>query len=176
MPMKAPQPDVAVLDCLLPGLSGPDVAREIQRRGLPVRVLALSAYDSGRYRAEMWEADACGYLLKEEPLERIAAIIQQVARGEPLWTTAQIQRIQRYRESEARWSPLTEREREVLKWMAHGLSNKEIARTLGLPPPDGRVPRGEHPPEIWGGLTAGGGALGKGAWLPVTCRFLQVRT
>ena len=70
--------------------------------GLSVRVLALSAYDSDRYLAEMWEADACGYLLKEEPLERIAAIIQQVARSEPLWTTAQVQRIQRYREIAAR--------------------------------------------------------------------------
>ena len=128
------QLDVAVLDCQLPGLSGPAVAREIQRRGLSVRVLALSAYDSDRYLAEMWEADACGYLLKEEPLERIAAAIQQVARGEPLWTTAQIQRIQRYREIAARWSQLTEREREVLKWMAQGLSNKEIAQTLGLTP------------------------------------------
>ncbi len=126
------QPDVAVLDCRLPGLSGPAVAQEIQRRGLPVHVLALSAYDCDRYLAEMWEAGACGYLLKEEPLEHIASAIQQVARGESLWTASQIQRIQRYRETEARWSQLTEREREVLKWMAQGLSNKEIARELGL--------------------------------------------
>jgi DNA-binding NarL/FixJ family response regulator len=126
------QPDVAVLDCRLPGLSGPAVAQEIQRWGLPVRVLALSAYDCDRYLAETWEAGARGYLLKEEPLEHIASAIQQVARGESLWTASQIQRIQRYRETEARWSQLTEREREVLKWMAQGLSNKEIARELGL--------------------------------------------
>ena len=71
---------------------------------------------------------------RREPLERIAAAIQQVARSEPLWTAAQIQRIQRYQEIAARWSQLTEREREVLKWMAHGLSNKEIAHRLGLTP------------------------------------------
>ncbi|HXF70747.1 MAG TPA: response regulator transcription factor [Thermoflexus sp.] len=126
------QPDVAVLDCQLPGLSGPAVAREIQRRGLPVRVLALSAYDYDRYLAEMWETGAYGYLLKEEPLERLASAIPQVARGESLWTAAQVQRVQRYREIAARWNQLTEREREVLRWMAQGLSNKEIAQQLGL--------------------------------------------
>lgn len=108
------------------------MAREIQRQGLSVRVLALSAYDYDRYLAEMWEAGACGYLLKEEPLERIASTIQQVARGESLWTAAQAWRIQRYREAEAGWSQLTERGREVLRGMAQGLSNKEIARELGL--------------------------------------------
>ena len=142
-----------------------EMVLEIQQRGLSVRVLALSAYDSDHYLAEMWEADACGYLLKEEPLERIAAAIQQVARGEPLWTTAQIQRIQRYREIEARWSQLTEREREVLKWMAQGLSNKEIAQTLGLTPRTVEFHAGNTLHKL-GGLTAGGGALGQGAQVP----------
>ncbi|MFO3796461.1 MAG: response regulator, partial [Anaerolineales bacterium] len=87
----------------MPGLSGPEVARELQRRGLPVRVLALSAYDYDRYPAEMWEAGACGYLLKEEHPECIASAIQQVARGASLWTSAPIQRAQRYREVAARW-------------------------------------------------------------------------
>ena len=57
-----------------------------------------------------------------------------MARGESFRTAAQIQRIQRYREIEARWSPRTEWEREGLRRMAEGLSHQEIARELGLPP------------------------------------------
>ncbi|MFN4294542.1 MAG: LuxR C-terminal-related transcriptional regulator [Thermoflexales bacterium] len=53
-----------------------------------------------------------------------------MARGESLWTAAQIRRVERYREIAARWNQLTEREREVLRRMAEGLSNKEIAREL----------------------------------------------
>ncbi len=128
------RPDVAVLDCQLPGLSGPEVAQEIQRRGLPVRVLALSAYDYDRYLAEMWKAEAWGYLLKEEPLDRIVSAIRQASRGESLWTAVQSQRIQQYQEVEACWKNLTEREREVLGLIAKGLSSKEIAVWLGLTP------------------------------------------
>lgn len=123
---------MAVLDCELPDLSGPEVAQEIGRQGLPVRVLALSAHDDDCYLAEMWKAGAWGYLLKEEPPERIASAIQQVARGEFRWTVPQIRRVQHRQEWEARWRQLTEREREVLGLIAQGLSSKEIARQLGL--------------------------------------------
>ncbi|MBC7248736.1 MAG: response regulator transcription factor, partial [Anaerolineae bacterium] len=52
--IEALVPDVAVLDCQLPGMSGPQVAVEIKRRGLPAKVLALSAYDEDRYLWGMW--------------------------------------------------------------------------------------------------------------------------
>ena len=60
------------------------MAREIQRQGLSARILALRAYDRNCYLAEMGEAGACGYLLKEEPLERIASAIRKVAQSESL--------------------------------------------------------------------------------------------
>jgi DNA-binding NarL/FixJ family response regulator len=75
-PIEELRPDVAVLDCKLPGLSGPEVAREIRRRGLPVRVLALSSYDDDRYVRGMLEAGAAGYLLKEEAPETIVAAVR----------------------------------------------------------------------------------------------------
>lgn len=120
-----------VLDCQLPDLEGPEVAREIRRRGLPTRVLALSGYDDDRYLWEMWVARALGYVLKEEAPSVIVAAVRAAAQGMPLWTAAQVTRIERWREEvEQRWNALTEREREVLALMVAGKSNKEIAQAL----------------------------------------------
>jgi len=58
--MAAIVPDVAVLDCQLPGMGGVEVAQEIVRRGLAVRVLALSAYDREEYIRGMLAAGAVG--------------------------------------------------------------------------------------------------------------------
>ena len=120
-----------MLDCLLPGMEGAEVAREIRRRGLPVRVLALSAYDDDHYLWGMWAAGALGYLLKSEAPGAIVAAVRAVARGTSLWTATQAACVQRWREEvEQRWSALTEREREVLALVAAGKSNKEIAQAL----------------------------------------------
>ena len=60
--IQALRPDVAVLDCQLPGMSGTDVAAEVRRLGLPVRVLALSAYTDDQVIQGMIQAGAVGYL------------------------------------------------------------------------------------------------------------------
>jgi DNA-binding NarL/FixJ family response regulator len=77
-------PDVAVLDCQLSGMSGPQVAAEIKRRGLLTRVLALSAYDEDRYLWGMWSVGALGYLLKNEAPGAIVTAMRTVAQGERL--------------------------------------------------------------------------------------------
>jgi len=66
----------------LPGMEGTEVAQEIRRRGLPVRVLALSAYDDERYLQGMLEAGAVGYLLKDEAPRDIVAAVRAAARDE----------------------------------------------------------------------------------------------
>ena len=124
-------PDVAVLDCQLPGIDGVIVAAKIQQRALDVRVLALSAYDDDRYLAGMMAAGAVGYLLKNEAPGQIVAAVQAAMRGEALWTPEQISRVEQWRAevAEVRES-LTDREREVLALVTEGLSNKEIAQAL----------------------------------------------
>jgi len=75
------RPDVALLDCRLPGLDGPAVAQAAHEKGLPTRVLALSAYTSDTYVHGMLAAGACGYLLKDEALETVVEAVRAVAAG-----------------------------------------------------------------------------------------------
>ena len=126
------QPDVAVLDCQLPGLSGPEVAREIQRRGLPTRILALSAYRYEHYIRGMLEAGAVGYLLKEEAPGVIVGAIRRAAQGGMSFSPGVAEVARAILEGTGEVPRLTEREREVLALMAEGLSNKEIGARLGF--------------------------------------------
>ena len=126
------QPDVAVLDCQLPGLSGPEVAREIRRRGLPTRILALSAYRYEHYIRGMLEAGAVGYLLKEEAPEAIVEAVRAAVQGGMYFSPGVADLVKAILEGKREFPQLTEREREVLALMAEGLSNKEIAARLGF--------------------------------------------
>jgi len=126
------RPDVAVLDCQLPGLSGPEVAREIRRRGLPTRILALSAYRYEHYIRGMLEAGAVGYLLKEEAPEAIVEAVRAAVQGGMYFSPGVADLVKAILEGKREIPQLTEREREVLALMAEGLSNKEIAARLGF--------------------------------------------
>jgi len=83
--IRSLRPDVALLDCWLPGLDGPAVAQTIRKEGLPTRVLALSAYTDDKYVHGMLAAGACGYLLKEEVLETVVEAVRAVAGGGWRW-------------------------------------------------------------------------------------------
>ncbi|GIV78783.1 response regulator transcription factor [Litorilinea aerophila] len=129
------RPDVVLLDMEMPGRSGPEVMRLIQERGLPVKVLALSAYDDSEYIRSLLAMGAYGYLTKDEALDTIVDAVRGVAEGQEGWLSrraaAQLTSMART-ESNRGHDPieLTEREEEVLRCLAKGWSNDQIAEAL----------------------------------------------
>ena len=113
--------DVIILDLELPGLGGLDA---IERFSAPV--LILTAYDAEEDVDRALEAGAKGYLLKGAPLAEIERAIAAIVRGDVVLDPRITSRALRRRDR------LTKREREVLRLLAAGDSNKEIAKKLGI--------------------------------------------
>jgi len=131
--VEALRPDVVLLDCCLPGPEGPAVAAAIRERHPAVSVLALSAYDDDRLLWGMWAAGAVGYVLKDEPLERILAAVRAAGRGEPRFWPEQVERALRWWEETGRkWESLTERERECWCGWRRGRATERLRPTSGF--------------------------------------------
>lgn len=131
-------PDVLLLDMELPGLTGLEVAREIQAAGAAVRVLALSAYDDEQYIFGLLASGAAGYLTKDEAPTTIVNAVRGVARGEGGWLSRRITaKVLQQRAGGRRPLPedaaaLSARERQVLGLLARGQANAGIAAALSL--------------------------------------------
>jgi DNA-binding NarL/FixJ family response regulator len=130
-------PDVVVMDVRMPGLNGLEATRQIKARHPQMRVLILSAYEDDQYVFPLLEAGANGYLLKTTSGKELARAIQTVCRGETVLDPHVASKVVShltgkqgaYRGQEMVES-LTEREMEVLRALADGKSNKEIAEAL----------------------------------------------
>ena len=127
-------PDVALLDCRLPGREGAEVAAVLREQGLPTRVLALSAYQDDKYVYGMLQAGARGYVLKDEPLEIVVAAVRAVAQGKQWYSQQVLAKVMAWARGETALPPdvagLTEREVEVLRLLARGWDNRRIAEEL----------------------------------------------
>lgn len=128
-------PDVAVIDCQLPGLDGVQVAVEIRRQKIPTKVLALSSYSEEHYIRGMLEAGAVGYLLKDEAPSRIIDAVRAAAIGAGSFSpkiVAQISELEHYQNRKKFAVLLTERERQIVDRIVQGKTNKQIARELEI--------------------------------------------
>lgn len=132
--VSALSPDVLLLDMEMPGKSGREVARDLQSAGSPVRVLALSAYDDEDYIMELLATGAAGYLCKEEAPETIVEAVRGVARGEEGWFSRRVTARMASAARKQQQAPLTltDREEEVLKYLAEGWTNQRIALQLSV--------------------------------------------
>lgn len=123
----ATRPDVALLDIEMPGCSGLDAAADLRTR-LPVcRVLILTTFDRPGYVRQAMESGVAGFLLKDAPSAQLVTAIRQVASGQQILDSTQA-----LAALSAGNSPLTQRERVVLKIARNGASIAEIAAELCL--------------------------------------------
>jgi DNA-binding NarL/FixJ family response regulator len=136
--IRRERPDVVLLDVRMPRKSGIEVLRELQASGeLPPTIL-LTTFDDDELLLEAVKAGARGYLLKDVSLEALTDAIRAVAAGGTLIRPAVTERVLRGLEHVRRDfdtlsppDPLTKREVEILRLMAGGYSNREIAEALG---------------------------------------------
>ncbi len=139
--VKVLQPHVALMDLRMPVLGGVEATRQLRTAEPGCRVIVLTTFDDDDEVFEALRAGAVGYLLKDAPSERLVEAIRAAHRGESFLqpsiaakVVAEFARLSRARPrtSAALADPLSERECEVLRQLARGKSNKEIAVALDL--------------------------------------------
>ncbi len=138
------QPDVVVMDIRMPEMDGIAALKRIHATWSHIAVLLLTTYDEDDLILQGLQAGACGYMLKDTPLEKLLDAIRTAARGDVLIQPEIMARLLSYTSSASRAtsspsSPalsgpmeLTKREREVLTGVAQGERSKEIALRLGI--------------------------------------------
>ena len=127
------QPDVVLMDMIMPEMDGVSATRAVLKRCPQVRVIALTSFQEGSLVQKALQAGAISYLLKDVGMEELAAAIRSAARGQGTLAPEAAKAL-----AEAASKPaslggdLTDREREVLALIVSGKSNADISETLAI--------------------------------------------
>ncbi len=134
------KPDVLLLDLMMPGLNGQEVARKVCKRSPQTHVVVLSMHSSEPYVMEALRNGAAGYVLKDASGADLIHAVREVMAGRRYLSPSLSERaIDAYQEKAKsagweRYDMLTTRERETLQLVAEGRTNNEIAGRLGISP------------------------------------------
>lgn len=129
-------PDVVLMDIRMEGGDGLNALGRMKLDFADLPIVLFSAYDNPTYIARAVALGAAGYVLKSAPREKLIGVLEIAVTGESAWTREELRRVTGAlatpRLSQDIEVPLTQRESEVLRQMALGLTNKEIAKMLGI--------------------------------------------
>lgn len=132
--LKNRQPDLAILDIQMPGLSGLEIAQEVFGKTLPTKLILLTMFYELSFFEKAKQLDVRGYLLKDVVLEELEPCFIQVMKGET-YLSKSLEKIQK--EMELKAGPiksLTRMEKKVFQLIGEGLTSKKIAELLFISP------------------------------------------
>ena len=133
------KPDLVLLDLSMPKMGGISVMKDVKRELPDTRILLLTIHESDQYVLEAFEAGADGYCIKDSSRQELMLAIDSVLQGKTYISPGISDQVmegflsnRKRLKEKTRWDTVTQREREVLKLLAEGHSNKEIGELLHI--------------------------------------------
>lgn len=139
--VRSLSPDIVLMDINMPGVSSIEATQQIRREFPEIKVLFLTMHDDQEYILRCLNADASGYVLKDTPSNQLISALREVVRGGQYVSPLALKKVivdylgrgrGLHKQMVSSYSTLTTREKEVLKLLAEGLSNKEVAAKLDI--------------------------------------------
>ncbi len=131
------KPDLILMDLSMPRMNGLEAIKEIKRRFPDTKILALTVHKTDEYIHQALQAGADGYVLKDSTHRELETAILSVLKGKGYLSPDVSRRViesyrdgKSIRQTESTWNTLTKREREIIKLIAEGFKNREIADYL----------------------------------------------